>query len=729
MKLNQSLLIFITVASLTFNVHAPFTTITQTGDYDISGDISYSPVATNDTIIQISASNVRLNLGGHVISQGNLTAGLNGISVNPNLTDITIQNGFIQNLTGTGVGIGQGCKRITIDGITTFSCDNRGINVSGVISAPIQNSVIKNCTLNGCCQGAAGDNVLTLSHCVNLQVKDCSLNQNGIFLNPNGNQNTLDVAKLMTCTQCDLFNLDANDNLATSTIHVFSLSDAWQCIIKNCTTHNTGSAQDAFGAEIDGMNNILQQNIILNTYSTASTSSNTVAGISLEDTASGNQLLDNKITNSFALSSASANVFTYGIEMQNAFPTMSASGLPNFVTGVTVNAVAWSPNGRYLAIGESGGNLRVFEFANGVLEQAAPTFTHGAAINAVAWSADGRYVAMGGGASPTTVLRVFDFDGAVLTAVGTFTIAATNAFAVSFSPSGRYIAVGVDTGAQMRVLNFPASSLAITDVANFTHGATVNSVSWSPDEKYIAIGGLASAGVTTRVIHFTLDSAATTVLASAADFNHGATVQSVAFHPTMRWVAMGGASSGGVTLRALSFNGSSLTASNPANISTGATVSSVVWASDGRFLGSGQATGGGAEIQAFTWDGTTLVQAQTFSHGANVNGLDWIIGGDVIALGGVVSTAELKTISALKFPEKNIIKGNNVTTINGGAVTFGFARGKGIAASTAKNLVMQNNAFNNDINFHFNNNVFRKYVTNTRDTLPSIITNFSFPPL
>lgn len=726
MKFKRLLLIFAALSCSLQNLYAPFMTITQAGDYDLSADTSYSPGSTNDTIIQISTSNVSINLGGHTISQGNLTAGLSGITVNPNLTNIRIQNGYIQNITGTGVGIGQGCSRITIDDITTFSCDSRGINISGIINAPIKNCLIKNCSLLNCCQTAAGDNVLTLSHCVNLQVKDCFLNQNGI------NPGALDVARLVTCTRCELLSLEANDNIASGTIHVFNLTDSYQCIIRNCITNNTSSAQaDAYGVEIDGMFNLVNDNLIQNTYSTATTSSNTVAGISLKSTASGNQILDNTITNSFALISTSSVVFVYGIQMQNSLDTITST--TQFVTGVTVNAIAWSPNGRYVATGENTTNFRVFEFDGTTLVQAAPSFAHGAAINSIAWSPDGRYVALAGLQSGGIVLRAFEFDGTSLTAAGTLTIAGggTTVLSISWSPSGRFIALGTNVTPEMRVINFPGDVIALTAAATFAHGAQVNSVSWSPDERFIAMGGVVGTGTfTTRVISFILSSAATTILTSAGNFNHGATVSEVSFSPSMRFIAQGGAASAGVTLRALSFNGSSLTSSAPADISTGATVNAAGWSADGRFLASGQNAGGGAEVRAFTFDGTTLVQAQTFSHGAAVNSLDWSVDGQSLAIGGVVSTQEVKILSGLTFPELCTINENRITNIRGGNVAFGFGRGTGMSVSGAANVAIQNEVFNCDLNYRYTKNVFKSFLTNVFNPQePPTIANLSFPPL
>ncbi len=725
MKFRQSLLIFLIVSYATPHLYAPYMTITQTGDYDISGDANYTPVGTNDTIVQISASNVSLNLGGHTLTQSNLVAGLTGITVSPNLTNVSIKNGYIQNITGTGIGIGQGCARITIDNIATISCDNRAINISGLPNSLIRNSVVKNCAFLNNCQGAAADNVITLSHCVNVQIKDCTFTQNST------SPNTLDVAELATCTRCEIIGCEALDTIATLTAHCFNLNNAHQCIIKGNIINSVRSVQsDSYGIEIDGLFNLVESNLIENIFSSATTSSNTVAGISLKSTASGNQILENKITNSLALDSTSSNVFVYGIQMQNILNTITST--TQFVTGVTLNAVAWSPTGRYVATGENAApfNLRVFEYVNNTLVQSAPSVPL-ARINAIAWSPDGNFVAAGTLQTANIGVSVFKFDGTNLIPAGTFAIAGgTNeVFSISWSPDGRFIAVGLNVSPQVRVIEPQVTAVAATAIATFVHGATVNSVSWSADGKYIAMGGIVSGGVTTRVLDFTLSSAATTVLSSLANFDHGATVNEVAFSPSARFLAQGGAASGAVTLRALAFNGSSLTSAASRDASTGATVNASGWSADGRFLVSGQQTGGGNEVQVFTFDGTTLVQAQTFSHGSNVNSLDWSVDGEAIAIGGAAGVQQLKILTGLTFPKLCTVRENHISNIRGGIVTFGLSRGIGISASGAQNVIVQNSAFSSDINYRFTKNVFLQFLVNTLNTQPSNIANLSFPPL
>ncbi len=225
-------------------LYAPFQTISTPGNYLYGEDVTYSPGTTNDSIIQISTSNVIFDLGGRIFTQGNTTAGLNGISVDPNLTNIIIRNGYIQNITGTGIGIGQGCSRITIDNIVTFSCDLRAINIAGVSGTQVADSEIKNCSLLNCCRGATGDFVLNLLQCSKVKVSNCRINNSGL------SSHTLSAVRIDNSLQCDFRDIDVLSNVGTGVMG-FDIATSSTCLFEDCLVRNntalgTGLTMTAF---------------------------------------------------------------------------------------------------------------------------------------------------------------------------------------------------------------------------------------------------------------------------------------------------------------------------------------------------------------------------------------------------------------------------------------------------------------------------------------------------
>ena len=95
------------------------------------------------------------------------------------------------------------------------------------------------------------------------------------------------------------------------------------------------------------------------------------------------------------------------------------------------------------------------------------------------------------------------------------------------------------------MLAFDGTSLA--SVATFAHGATINSVNWSPDGRFLAIGGFIAGGIEVQVLAFD-----GTSLTSVATFAHGAEVRSVNWSPNGTVLGIGGDPSGGVDVRVLS---------------------------------------------------------------------------------------------------------------------------------------------------------------------------------
>ncbi len=95
--------------------------ITQSGNYHLAQDIT-SVFAGGPTtaIIQISASNVSLSLCGRSIN-GDITSLTNGIIVDPNLTNIRIENGSILMVGLSGIFIQSGACDIWLDNLTTSS--------------------------------------------------------------------------------------------------------------------------------------------------------------------------------------------------------------------------------------------------------------------------------------------------------------------------------------------------------------------------------------------------------------------------------------------------------------------------------------------------------------------------------------------------------------------------------------------------------------------------------
>jgi len=118
-------------------------TISQSGNYTLGVNIPFSATAAGDEIININASNVVLDLGQHTIAQSNLTDSVQGIVISPNNSQITIRNGTILSVTGTGIFVGANCSEISLENIICDACATVGVECDST-----SNIVMKNCKIN-----------------------------------------------------------------------------------------------------------------------------------------------------------------------------------------------------------------------------------------------------------------------------------------------------------------------------------------------------------------------------------------------------------------------------------------------------------------------------------------------------------------------------------------------------------------------------------------------------
>jgi WD40 repeat protein len=104
---------------------------------------------------------------------------------------------------------------------------------------------------------------------------------------------------------------------------------------------------------------------------------------------------------------------------------------------LSVNAVAWSPNGRHIASGADDETVQVWDATNG--NTIFAYHGHAEEANAIAWSPDGLYIASG---SSDKTVRVW--DAATGSTIFTYHGHSKGVEAVAWSPDGQRIASGSD---------------------------------------------------------------------------------------------------------------------------------------------------------------------------------------------------------------------------------------------------------------------------------------------
>ena len=272
------------------------------------------------------------------------------------------------------------------------------------------------------------------------------------------------------------------------------------------------------------------------------------------------------------------------------------------------STVAFSPDGRWVALGSWDGMARVWEAVTG---QEVARMVHEGTVIAVTFSPDGRWVAS---ASYDGTARVWEAatgqEVARMVHEGTV-------MAVTFSPDGRWVASASYDGTA-RVWEAATGQ----EVARMVHEATVMAVTFSPDGRWVASRSGDGMG---RVWE-----AATGQEVARMEREHNGSVSAMAFSPDGRWVTWGGmdgtvhvweaATGQEVARMEREHNGS---------------VSAMAFSPDGRWVVSG----GGNTVQV--WEAATGEEVARMVHGNWVSVLalspdgQWVASGEGYLMFGV----------------------------------------------------------------------------------------------
>jgi DNA-binding beta-propeller fold protein YncE len=204
-------------------------------------------------------------------------------------------------------------------------------------------------------------------------------------------------------------------------------------------------------------------------------------------------------------------------------PTTLPAIAPRRSVPAPVDAVAFSPDGRRVAVGGYK-EVRIVDAARGTVATWRGPL---ALMRAVAWSPDGRLLAAAGGL-PLQSGEVVVFDAATGERLRTLTGHTDAINAVAFSPDGSLLASG--SYDRLAKLWDPATGREVRTLKE--HTEAVFPVAFSPDGKWLATGG----GDRTIKIWDVLSGRRLYTLSDPLD-----AVYAVAFHPSGQRIAAGGA--------------------------------------------------------------------------------------------------------------------------------------------------------------------------------------------
>lgn len=256
--------------------------INNPGTYTLAGNLTWNPESTTCSAITITASKVVLDMGNFSLTatvEDNSQL-INGITIQNNAPDVTIQNITIRNGTLANMclyGIlaenvsGLSIENISVDGLSFNNLDERNRTPAGIHIQQAADINIANCTvrnLNVTADGSAGIQIVNTSGGT---VSNCQMSD---FVNNDGSVQGYSylLSSKITTSNCQSLDFQShfNGNILTSghTVLGFVPILCIELVYENCSATNmTGCCDDCHGMSVflDALvevNNFTANNVI-----------------------------------------------------------------------------------------------------------------------------------------------------------------------------------------------------------------------------------------------------------------------------------------------------------------------------------------------------------------------------------------------------------------------------------------------------------------------------------
>ena len=656
------------------------TTISNPGVYILTNDIE-----ANSGII-IDADNVLLDLNGYMVYDniGTNTA----ITINNGHKNIFIKNGSINGKadtsTASGILIKQNANLVQIEDVRILECYT-GIKLDGISSNAVSECKITNCML--------------------------VTNTKGIVVNY-GTKNIFLSCATYNCAE-------AGFEMHNSELNLFD-----QCQAIQIKSGDPNKSTIGF-ASTDGCGNIFKECTVNGVYKSASNFGYNATGFLFKNNETRSKIYDSIVNRSIC----SGDGTSYGIHLDFTLKN-DALSQPLYCGNLAGNEtfiVDWSPETNFIALGGNDNTVRICTFDGSNLTQTDSKTPNGEDINALAWSHDGTYLAVGTNKDPGSEKEffVYRFDSSPLDPASITTLVdskdvADHVHSVAWAPNSRFIALGVDatiSDYEIQVWGFDGSSLSSSELYKVERNYDVKSVSYSPDGKYLAaVHG-------TQLEIFSFDPTNNLMLTSIdAKVAYGGTLASVDWSPLIcgskYYVAVGGYQQGSKTIEVFSFKNGTLTSLE--SVDHGASIEEVRWSPNGKYL---LCVGGpelGDEIRIYSFNpsataGSRLTSEQTGSHpGGEAHSADWESSGRYIIVVGCNTDEETSIFETAIVPRRCVVENNEITDTQ-----------TGIEGSSGSNLIIRNVGYYNTV--CFSSGVFNTFIEGLNEN-PTNIDNICLPP-
>jgi hypothetical protein len=377
-----------------------------------------------------------------------------------------------------------------------------------------------------------------------------------------------------------------------------------------------------------------------------------------------------------------SNEITRAFDLTTGSTATTVTTLVVSSTGYNTNdgqSCDWHPSGQWLAcvgVPPIAGAIFDFSSAGTVFYHINPqnAINHGGTLYSTRWHPSGNYLAYAGNTSSGIQGRVVFFNTktgykSVLNSSANIILGA-NARAVEWSPNGKYLTVGgfgVSNVDHVKTFSFDGYALWALPNGNITYtpnpAGNVQTLHWHPSGRYLAIGGTSASGtsISTQVYYFNPQSQSFYLLPGCNTI-FGDTVRGIHWHPSGEYLALSGERNNNINIRTYSFNGQSL--SQTSSIHSGSLAldmwtNDCKWSPDGAYLAIGEIPlepgvvppGDSQFLRVFSFLENRLKEIASYDHVDDVRGIAWSPDGRFISICGDPSDGNTVILRLIRFTE------------------------------------------------------------------------------
>jgi 6-phosphogluconolactonase (cycloisomerase 2 family) len=276
-----------------------------------------------------------------------------------------------------------------------------------------------------------------------------------------------------------------------------------------------------------------------------------------------------------------------------ALPTFAqVSGSP-FGAGIEPSAIAYSPNGKLLAVTNAASHdvYLYFVASDGTLTHDSTT-GFGTYAYGVSFSANGGYLAVVGGVNSVKVYSVS--SGGVATQVSSGVVSSSPE-SIAFSPDGKWLAVGGGNNPGVTMFSFSNGSLSVVSGSPFGTGATgqVRGIAFNAASSLLAVTDANANKVTV----FQVASSGSLSAVSGSPFSAGNRPYAAAFSPNGGELVVANANENDVSAYTVD-SGGSLTSVSGSPFSAGSGPDGIAFSPDGNVVAV--ANGGASSASVYS---------------------------------------------------------------------------------------------------------------------------------